>query len=100
MAHDAADIDRHVRTYVMVFASLLVLTGLTVGVYYLHLPVLPAIGLALVIAAIKATLVACFFMHLISEKHLIFAVLLLTVMFFVVLLLLPTLSSDLGQVKI
>jgi len=100
MAHDAADIDRHVRTYVMVFASLLVLTGLTVGVYYLHLPVLPAIGLALVIAAIKATLVACFFMHLISEKHLIFAVLILTVMFFVVLLLLPTLSSDLGQVKI
>ena len=100
MAHDAADIDRHVRTYVMVFASLLVLTGVTVGVYYLHLPVLPAIGLALVIATIKATLVACFFMHLISEKHLIFAVLLLTVMFFVVLLLLPTLSSDLGQVKI
>ena len=100
MAHDAADIDRHVRTYVMVFASLLVLTGLTVGVYYLHLPVLPAIGLALVIATIKATLVACFFMHLISEKHLIFAVLILTVMFFVVLLLLPTLSSDLGQVKI
>ena len=100
MAHDAADIDRHVRTYVMVFASLLVLTGVTVGVYYLHLPVLPAIGLALVIAAIKATLVACFFMHLISEKHLIFAVLILTVMFFVVLLLLPTLSSDLGQVKI
>ena len=100
MAHDAAEIDRHVRTYVMVFASLLVLTGVTVGVYYLHLPVLPAIGLALVIATIKATLVACFFMHLISEKHLIFAVLLLTVMFFVVLLLLPTLSSDLGQVKI
>ena len=100
MAHDAAEIDRHVRTYVMVFASLLVLTGVTVGVYYLHLPVLPAIGLALVIATIKATLVACFFMHLISEKHLIFAVLLLTVAFFVVLLLLPTLSSDLGQVKI
>ena len=100
MAHDAAEIDRHVRTYVMVFASLLVLTGVTVGVYYLHLPVLPAIGLALVIATVKAALVACFFMHLISEKHLIFAVLILTVMFFAVLLLLPTLSSDLGQVKL
>ena len=100
MAHDAAEIDRHVRTYVMVFASLLVLTGVTVGVYYLHLPVLPAIGLALVIATVKAALVACFFMHLISEKHLIFAVLILTVVFFVVLLLLPTLSSDLGQVKL
>jgi len=100
MAHDAAEIDRHVRTYVMVFVSLMVLTGATVGVYYLHLPVLPAIGLALVIATIKATLVACFFMHLISEKQLIFAVLLLTVMFFVVLLALPTLSSDLGQVKL
>jgi len=99
MTHDAAEIDRHVRTYVMVFASLLVLTGVTVGVYYLHLPVWPAIGLALLIATVKASLVGCFFMHLISEKTLIFAVLVLTVVFFVVLLALPTLTSDLFQVR-
>ena len=91
--HDAAEIDRHVRTYIIVFASLLVLTGLTVAVYYLDLPVLTAIALALVIAAIKASLVACFFMHLISEKSLILAVLLLTSIFFLGLLLLPLFTS-------
>jgi cytochrome c oxidase subunit 4 len=100
MSHDAAEIDRHVRTYVIVFISLMVLTAATVGVYYLHLPVGPAIGLALVIATIKATLVACFFMHLISERSLIFAVLALTVVFFFVLLLVPVLTSTLDQVRI
>ena len=99
MAHDAAEIDRHVRTYVIVFASLMVLTGLTVGVYYLHLPVGPAIGVALAIATVKASLVACYFMHLISEKSLIFAVLALTAIFFVVLLLLPMVTSGLDQVR-
>lgn len=100
MAHDAAEIDRHVRGYVLVFASLMVLTAVTVGVYYLHLPVWPAIGLALVIATVKASLVACFFMHLISEKNLIFAVLVLTVVFFLVLLMLPLFTSLLDQVRI
>jgi caa(3)-type oxidase subunit IV len=99
MTHDAAEIERHVRAYVIVFAALIVLTGATVGVYYLHLPVWPAIGVALVIATVKATLVGCFFMHLISEKSLIFAVLVLTVVFFAALLLLPTLTSDLNQVR-
>jgi caa(3)-type oxidase subunit IV len=42
-----------------------------------------------VIATIKGSLVACYFMHLISEKKLILWVLLLTVAVFVVLLLIP-----------
>ena len=99
MTHDAAEIDRHVRAYVVVFASLMVLTAMTVGVYYLHLPVWPAIGLALTIATVKATLVGCFFMHLISEKNLIFAVLVLTVVFFLVLLTVPLFTSTLDQVR-
>lgn len=89
MSHDHADIDKHVRTYMIVFASLLVLTVATVGAYYIHLPVGPAIALALLIATVKASLVACFFMHLISEKSLIYWVLAMTFFFFLALIFLP-----------
>ncbi len=89
----AADIDKHVRTYILVFVALAVLTVVTVAVYYLHLGVVASVALALFIATIKGSLVACFFMHLISEKKLVYAVLILTVAFFFVLLLLPVLTS-------
>jgi cytochrome c oxidase subunit 4 len=46
-----------------------------------------------VIATIKGSLVACYFMHLISEKKLIFTVLILTVIFFLGLLLLPVFTK-------
>lgn len=92
-AHHAEDIDKHVRVYIIVFAVLAVLTVVTVAVSYLDLSLGPAILLALLIAAVKASLVACYFMHLISEKKLIYSVLLLTVGLFVVLLLLPALTS-------
>ena len=98
MTDHAADIDRHVRTYILVFVSLLVLTLVTVGVYYLKLSTPAAITLALFIATVKGSLVACFFMHLISEKKLIFWVLLLTVSFFFVLLLVPLWTSMTDQV--
>ena len=83
------DLHKHVRTYILVFVSLMVLTLVTVAVSYLHLPVRQAITVALVIATVKGSLVACYFMHLISEKKLILWVLVLTVVFFIVLLLLP-----------
>jgi len=89
----AVDIQKHVRTYILVFAALAVLTVVTVGVYYLKLSTGAAVALALLIATVKGSLVACYFMHLISEKKLILAVLALTVSFFVVLLLLPVLTS-------
>ena len=89
----AADISKHIRTYMIVFAALAVLTVVTVAVYYLHLSVGKAIVLALIIASVKAALVACYFMHLMSEKKLIYWVLLLTVAFFFVLLLVPVLTS-------
>ncbi len=85
----AVDIDKHVRVYIVVFVSLMVLTLVTVAVSYLHLPVPAAIGVALFVAAIKGSLVACYFMHLLSEKKLILWVLLVTVVFFGVLLLTP-----------
>ena len=92
--HAAIDVDHHVRTYLLVFSSLMVLTLLTVGAWhFLDMPVGPTIALALFIATIKASLVACFFMHLISERRLIMGILGLTVFFFFVLLLLPTMTS-------
>jgi cytochrome c oxidase subunit 4 len=92
-AHDPAEIDKHVRTYIMVFATLLVLTFVTVAVSYLHLEVHEAIAVALVIASIKASLVALFFMHLISERQVILLILALTGAFAVVLLVLPMITN-------
>ena len=94
--HHDVDIDKHVRTYIIVFVSLMVLTVITVGVYYLHLSFAAAIGLALLIATVKASLVACYFMHLISERKLIYAVLVLTVVFFFGLLLGPAVTESLN----
>lgn len=91
--HAHADIDRHVRGYMIVFATLLVATVLTVAVSYLHLPTGAAIGLALVIATFKASLVGLFFMHLITERSLIYTVLAFTIFFFLVLLLLPVFTN-------
>jgi len=94
--HDAADIDRHVRIYITVFVALLVLTMVTVAVSYLHLSVPLAVTVALLVATVKGSLVACYFMHLISEKKLIYAVLMLTAAFFVALLALPVFTHANG----
>jgi cytochrome c oxidase subunit 4 len=92
----AADIDKHVKVYITVFAALMVLTIVTVGISYLHLPVAMAVTVALLVATVKGTLVACYFMHLISEKKLIYAVLALTGAFFIILVLLPVLTVHNG----
>jgi cytochrome c oxidase subunit IV len=85
----AVDIDKHVRIYITVFVALMVLTIVTVAVSRFHLPVPIAVSVALIVAIIKGSLVACYFMHLISEKKLIYAVLALTAVFFAALLALP-----------
>ena len=92
----AVDIDHHVRIYVTVFVALMVLTVVTVAISYLHLPIAMAVTVALLVATVKGTLVACYFMHLISEKKLIYAVLALTVIFFVALLALPAVTHSDG----
>ena len=88
----AADIDKHVRIYITDFVTLMVLTIITVLIARVHLPIPIAISVAMLVAIIKGSLVACYFMHLISEKKLIYAVLGLTLAFFVVLLALPALT--------
>ena len=94
--HTAADIDRHVRVYITVFVALMALTLITVAISYLHLPLPMAVTVALLVATVKGTLVACYFMHLISEKKLIYAVLGLTAVFFVALLALPVVTVNDG----
>ena len=88
----AVDIDKRVRVYIIVFVTLMVLTIVTVAISRLHLPVPIAVTIALLVATVKGTLVASYFMHLISEKKLIYAVLGLTVVFFIALLALPVLT--------
>jgi len=64
------------------------LTIIPVAVKYLHLKLHEAIMVALFIATVKGSLVACYFMHLISEKKLIYYVLMFTVFFFAALVML------------
>lgn len=91
-ASHADDIKKHTKTYINVFLALLVLTAVTVGVSYVHLAVPLAITVALIVATVKGSLVASFFMHLNGEQKAIYAALILTAVFFVVLMLLPVLT--------
>lgn len=79
-------IRREIRKYLYVLGALAVLTIITVAISQLHLPTHQAVLLALIVASIKGSLVAAFFMHLISERKLIYGVLVLTVFFFGMLL--------------
>ena len=85
------EIRRHVRIYGGVFIALAVLTIVTVTISSWRLALIPAVAAALTIASIKGSLVAGFFMHLSSEKKIIFAILGLTAIFFLVLLIIPSL---------
>ncbi|MBI4398361.1 MAG: cytochrome C oxidase subunit IV family protein [Candidatus Omnitrophica bacterium] len=76
-------IQKHVRIYISVFAALMVLTLVTVAASYLHLSLGQAVTLALCIAIIKGSLVAGFFMHLMSEKKTIYLILIIAAVFIV-----------------
>ncbi len=93
MSSGTHDIKNEVRVYLIVFGSLLFLTIVTVAISYLRLNIVGAVTVALIIATIKASLVACYFMHLISEKRLVYIVLIFTVIFFLGLLFLPSIEN-------
>jgi cytochrome c oxidase subunit 4 len=90
-ANDAEAIRKQVRSYIGVFVALLVLTVLTVAVAEFHISPVWAIIVALIIASFKGSLVASVFMHLNHERKAIYWVLLLTVLFFIVLMAIPSL---------
>ena len=91
-AHD--DIRSHVKTYYMVFGALMALTVITVGVSYLDLSIPLAVTVALIVATIKGSMVALFFMHLSNERKLIYWALCLTAVFFVFLMFVPLLTNS------
>ena len=96
MHADQEAIKKSLRSYMIVGALLLVFTGVTVTANQFHLGVPAAITLALIIATIKGSMVASVFMHLSHEKKWIYGALLLTAVFFVVLLFLPLLTVEGG----
>ena len=93
MHSDPAEIKKSVRSYLTVFAMLMIFTVITVAASRFHLAVPVAIAVALIIAAIKGSMVAAVFMHLSHEKRWVYGTLLLTAVFFLGLLLIPLLTS-------
>jgi len=83
------EVKKHTKIYWVIFGCLLLLTAVTVGISYIHLPFTFAVILALVVATTKASLVALYFMHLISEKTAIYLTLALTAVLFAVLIVVP-----------
>ena len=85
----------HIANYRKVFIFLLIGTALTVWASYMEFNVQNSIAgavfVGLTIAMIKGYLVAANFMHLNSERKLIYWVLLLTVFFLALLLFIPVL---------
>lgn len=72
-----------IKRFRNVFIALIVGTILTVGVAYIHFQsIAVTIGIGLAIATVKASLVAGYFMHLLSEKALIYWVMGFTFFFF------------------
>ncbi len=88
--HGPDEIRKHVRVYMVVFATLAALTIITVAISYLHLDTGAAIALAMAVAIVKGSLVAMFFMHLVSEEKVIYCLLGLTGAFFALILYLPS----------
>ena len=101
--HTVEEMKKWVRIYIAIFMALMVLTIVTVAISFYEFQgryaVAIGIAAALFIATIKSSLVAGFFMHLISEKKLIFIILVLTVIFFIGLMFLPLLT-DMNHVRI
>ena len=107
--HDSPEyIKSHVKVYVAIGISLLLLTGLTVEVASWRCgvegaPVLnclnsnSALYVALAIAGVKGSLVAAYFMHLVDEKKIIYATLALTVVFFFFVVLVPLKNHQPGD---
>ena len=85
--HPIEDISKHIhahiRIYITVFIALMGLTLVTVAASYLQLSVWQTIAIALFIATVKGSLVAGFFMHLISEKKVIYIVLIFAAVFII-----------------
>ena len=97
--HSMEDVRKHIRTYLIVGFALICGTVMTVWASLIHFDSHEMnIALALLIASTKGFLVAGFFMHLISEKKMIYSVLGFTVFFFAALMFLTLWSMAHGSI--
>ena len=88
-SQDSHSFAHHIRRYIWVFVALLIGTVFTVWASYIHFGSREInIVIALVIASCKAFLVAGYFMHLMSERKMIYSILAFTAFFFVGLMFL------------
>lgn len=85
--------DSGTRTYIVVWGALVMLTVVTVAVSYVHLGLMNVV-VALLLASLKASLVALFFMHLRYENGLVWGFA-LTPLLFLVFIIAGTLSDTL-----
>ena len=67
-SHTAEEIAAEERTYFRVFFLLGVFTMLEVGVIYMPIPHFAIVSTLVILAVVKATLVAMYYMHLATEK--------------------------------
>src|SRR5438477_4601089 len=78
----AHNVQKHVRGYLMVGGLLLSFTAITVALSYVNFGTPKAnIAVAMLVATLKAGLVAAIFMHLAAEKRLIYRILIFTGLF-------------------
>lgn len=100
--HTPEEMQKHVRRYILIGIALMIGTVLTVWAAFIDFGrVLPGgesvnwnVVVALIIACAKGFLVVGFFMHLISEKKMIYSVLAFTVFFFAALMYLTVWSMQ------
>lgn len=82
--HGPEEIKKTISTYKKVLGVLVVGTIVTVAASYIHFDSMAmTVGLALLIASVKASFVALYFMHLIDERKIIYQLLGLTTFFFI-----------------
>ena len=93
------ELKHHIKTYILVFIALAFLTVVTVAISYIDLGVKGGIALGLFVASVKASLVACYFMHLLDERATIYWTLIATAISFLILIFLPV-GAFLAQARI
>jgi cytochrome c oxidase subunit 4 len=94
--HDEEPHVTPLKVYFAVFAALLVLTVVTVGVSLLGLPPVPSLIVAILVALVKASIVSLWFMHLISEER-FYGFILVSTVFFMSLFFVLTLVDLSGR---
>ena len=74
MSNAPQDLQAEVKKYIVIFGGLIFLLVCALAIKSMHLHLALSVFFILVIAAVQATLSACYFMHLMTERRLIFMV--------------------------